>query len=74
MVAKFSPLLWAVLVFVAKPALADNFTYKQYSASSEDWKRGFVFAVAQHHHHQFRRRTSEFNNSRISAMPLRRKG
>jgi hypothetical protein len=37
-----------VLVFVAKPALADNFTYKQYSASSEDWKRGFVFAVAQH--------------------------
>jgi hypothetical protein len=49
MVAKFSPLLWAVLVFVAKPALADNFTYKQYSASSEGWKRGFVFAVAQHH-------------------------
>jgi hypothetical protein len=24
-------------------------TYKQYSASSEAWKRGFVFAVAQHH-------------------------
>ena len=48
MVAKFSPLLWAVLVFVVKPALADNFTYKQYSASSEGWKRGFVFAVAQH--------------------------
>ena len=48
MVAKFSPLLWAVLVFVVKPALADNFTYKQYSASSEGWKRAFVFAVAQH--------------------------
>jgi len=48
MVAKLSPLLWAVLVFVAKPALADNVTYKQYSASSADWKRGFVFAVAQH--------------------------
>jgi hypothetical protein len=47
-VAKLSRLLWAVLVFVAKPALADNFTYKQYSASSEGWKRGFVFAVAQH--------------------------
>ena len=27
MVAKLSPLLWAVLVFVAKPALADNVTY-----------------------------------------------
>jgi len=48
MVAKLSRLLWAVLVFVAKPALADNVTYKQYSASSADWKRGFVFAVAQH--------------------------
>jgi hypothetical protein len=47
-VAKLSRLLWAVLVFVAKPALAENFTYKQYSASSEGWKRGFVFAVAQH--------------------------
>jgi len=46
--AKFSRLLWAVLVFVVKPALAENFTYKQYSASSEGWKRGFVFAVAQH--------------------------
>jgi hypothetical protein len=46
--AKLSRLLWAVLVFVAKPALAENFTYKQYSASSEGWKRGFVFAVAQH--------------------------
>jgi hypothetical protein len=33
-----------VLVFVAKPVLAENFTYKQYSASSADWKRGFVFA------------------------------
>jgi hypothetical protein len=32
-VAKLSWLLWAVLVFVAKPALAENFTYKQYSAS-----------------------------------------
>src|SRR6476619_5233856 len=39
-VAKLSPLLWAVLVFVAKPALADNVTYQQYSASSADWKRG----------------------------------
>src|SRR5262249_51705617 len=47
-VAKLSRLLWAVLVFVAKPTLAENFTYKQYSASSEGWKRGFVFAVAQH--------------------------
>ena len=47
-VAKLSWLLCAVLVFVAKPALAENFTYRQYSASSEDWKRGFVFAVAQH--------------------------
>src|SRR5262249_1243174 len=46
--AKFSRLLWAVLIFVAKPALAENFTYKQYSASSEGWKRAFVFAVAQH--------------------------
>jgi hypothetical protein len=48
MAAKLSRLLWAVLVFVAKPALAENFTYKQYSASSEGWKRGFVFALAQH--------------------------
>jgi hypothetical protein len=48
-VAKLSPLLWAVLVFVAKPALADNVTYQQYSASSADWKRGFVFALAQYH-------------------------
>ena len=47
-VAKLSWLLCAVLVFVAKPALAENFTYRQYSASSEGWKRGFVFAVAQH--------------------------
>src|SRR5262245_25568818 len=47
-VAKLSRLLWALLVFVAKPALAENFTYKQYSASSEGWKRGFVFAAAQH--------------------------
>ena len=46
--AKLSPLLWAVLMFVAKPALADNVTYQQYSGSSADWKRGFVFAVAQH--------------------------
>jgi hypothetical protein len=36
MVAKLSRLLWAVLAVVAKPAL------------SEGWKRGFVFAVAQH--------------------------
>jgi hypothetical protein len=48
-VAKLSPLLWAVLVFVAKPALADNVTYQQYSASSAEWKRGFVFALAQYH-------------------------
>src|SRR5262249_35781606 len=48
MVAKLSRLLWAGLVFVAKPALADNVTYKQYAASSAEWKRGFVFAVAQH--------------------------
>ena len=48
MVAKLSRLLWAVLVVVAKPAPAENFAYKQYSASSEGWKRGFVFAVAQH--------------------------
>jgi hypothetical protein len=47
MVAKLSPLLWAALVFVAKPALADNVTYQQYSASSAEWKRGFVFALAQ---------------------------
>ena len=46
--AKFSRLLWAVLVFVVKPALAENFTYKQYSASSEGWKQGFVFAIAHH--------------------------
>jgi hypothetical protein len=49
MVAKLSRLLWAVLVFVAKPALADNVTYQQYSASSADWKRSFVFALAQYH-------------------------
>jgi hypothetical protein len=49
MVAKLSPLLWAALVFVAKPALADNVTYQQYSASSAEWKRGFVFALAQYH-------------------------
>jgi len=48
MVAKLSRLLWAVLVFVATPALAENFTYKQYSASAQGWKRGFVFAVAHH--------------------------
>src|SRR5262245_37271495 len=48
MVAKFSPLLWAVLVFVAKPALADNFTYKQYSASSEGWKNTSSVAGARH--------------------------
>jgi hypothetical protein len=59
-----------VLVFVAKPALADNFTYKQYSASSEDWKRGFVFAVAQHQTTINSGEGPPFNNSRISTMPV----
>ena len=72
--AKFSRLLWAVLVFVVKPALAENFTYKQYSASSEGWKRGFVFAIAQHQTTiNLGEVASVFNSSRISAMPLRRK-
>ena len=72
--AKLSWLLCAVLVFVAKPSLADNFTYKQYSASSEGWKRGFVFAIAQHQTTiNLGEVASVFNSSRISAMPLRRK-
>jgi hypothetical protein len=46
--SNFGSVCAVALVFAVKPALADNFTYKQYSASSEGWKRGFVFAVAQH--------------------------
>ena len=46
--SNFASVCAVALIFAVKPALADNFTYKQYSASSEGWKRGFVFAVAQH--------------------------
>src|SRR3954452_3833516 len=37
----------ALIVFVTRSVSAE-FTYKQYSASSDVWKRGFVFAIAQY--------------------------
>jgi hypothetical protein len=35
-----------LLLLVVTPSLAAEFTYKEYSASSEAWKQGFVFAIS----------------------------
>jgi hypothetical protein len=38
----------ALLLFVVSPSIAMDFTYREYVKASEDWKRGFVFGMAQY--------------------------
>ena len=41
----FSPIIVPLLV---SPALAQDFTYKDYAKASEAWRRGFVFGISQY--------------------------
>jgi hypothetical protein len=36
------------LLFVAAPATAAEFTYREYARASEGWKRGFVSGISQY--------------------------
>jgi hypothetical protein len=38
----------APLLFVVTPSIAMDFTYREYARASDDWKRGFVFGMAQY--------------------------
>ena len=37
-----------ILSLLVSPALAEDFTYKDYAKASEVWKRGFVSGIAQY--------------------------
>jgi hypothetical protein len=37
-----------IVPLLVSPALAQDFTYKDYAKASEVWRRGFVFGISQY--------------------------
>ena len=37
----------AIVQLLVSPALAQDFTYKDYAKASDVWRRGFVFGISQ---------------------------
>ena len=39
---------YKLIAIIVSPALAQDFTYKDYAKASEVWRRGFVFGISQY--------------------------
>ena len=48
MTAKLKILTPIIVLLLVSPALATEFTYKEYVKASEVWKRGFVFGISRY--------------------------